>query len=39
VASPDPETGLRADMLGKVAEGGRVQQFGGPLVAQNFIKA
>lgn len=31
--------GFAPIVLGKVAEGGRLQQFGGPLVAQNFIKA
>jgi predicted dinucleotide-binding enzyme len=31
--------GFAPIVLGKIAEGGRLQQFGGPLVAQNLIKA
>jgi predicted dinucleotide-binding enzyme len=39
VASLIQKLGFAPIVLGKVAEGGRLQQFGGPLVAQNFIKA
>jgi predicted dinucleotide-binding enzyme len=38
VASLIERLGFAPIVLGKVAEGGRLQQFGGPLVAQNFIK-
>lgn len=30
--------GFAPIVLGKVAEGGRLQQFGGPLASQNFVK-
>jgi len=39
VAGLIQKLGFAPIMLGKVAEGGRLQQFGGPLAAQNFIKA
>jgi len=39
VADLIQKLGFAPIMLGRVAEGGRLQQFGGPLVAQNFIKA
>lgn len=39
VASLIQKLGFAPIMLGKIAEGGRLQQFGGPLTAQNFIKA
>ena len=39
VASLIQKLGFAPIMLGKPAEGGRLQQFGGSLVAQNFIKA
>ena len=39
VASLIQKLGFAPIMLGRIAEGGRLQQFGGPLVAQNFNKA
>jgi 8-hydroxy-5-deazaflavin:NADPH oxidoreductase len=38
VASLIERLGFAPIVLGKVAEGGRLQQFGGPLATQNFIK-
>ncbi|MBK1868490.1 NADPH-dependent F420 reductase [Aestuariivirga sp. YIM B02566] len=39
VAGLIEKLGFAPILLGKLAEGGRLQQFGAPLVAQNFIKA
>lgn len=39
VAGLIEKLGFAPILLGKVAEGGRLQQFGAPLVAQNFIRA
>jgi len=39
VAELIQKLGFAPIVLGKIAEGGRLQQFGGPLAAQNFIKA
>jgi predicted dinucleotide-binding enzyme len=38
VASLIEQLGFAPIILGKVAEGGRLQQFGGPLASQNLVK-